>query len=38
IHNVFYSNVGKIQRAVQGFIQMINQTPENTVNRLCLKL
>ncbi|MBS7344085.1 MAG: transposase [Caryophanon sp.] len=38
IHNVFYSNVGKIQRAVQGFIQMINQTPKNTVNRLCLKL
>lgn len=38
IHNVFYSNVGKIQRAVQGFIQLINQAPENTVNRLCLKL
>ena len=38
IHNVFYSHVGKIQRAVQGFIQMINQTPKNTVNRLCLKL
>lgn len=38
IHNVFYSNTGKIQRAVQGFIQQINKTPEQTVNRLCLKL
>ena len=38
IHNVFFPNVGKIRNAVQGFIQIINQTPENTVNRLCLKL
>lgn len=38
IQNVFYSNVGKIERAVQGFIDLINQTPENTVNRLCLKI
>lgn len=37
IQNVFYSNTGKIERAVQGFIELINQTPENTVNRLCLK-
>ena len=38
IYNVFFSNVGKIQQAVQGFIQMINQAPLNTVDRLCLKL
>ena len=38
IYNVFFSNVGKIQQAVQGFIQTINQVPLNTVDRLCLKL
>lgn len=38
IHNVFFSNVGKIHSAVQGFIRMINQEPENTVKRLCLKI
>ena len=38
IHNVFFSNVGKIRSAVQGFIGMINKEPENTVKRLCLKI
>lgn len=38
IHNVFLSNVGQIRKAVQGFNQMINQIPEKTVQRLCLKL
>lgn len=38
IHNVFFSNVGQIQDAVQGFLAMINATPEKTVQRLCLKL
>jgi len=38
IHNVFFSNVGKIRSAVQRFIRMINQEPENTVKRLCLKI
>lgn len=38
IQNVFFSNAGKIQKAVQEFIQMINQEPQNTVKRLCLKL
>ena len=38
IHNVFFSNVGKIRGAVQGFIRMINQEPKNTVKRLCLKI
>lgn len=38
IYNVFFSNVGQIQQAVQGFIQTINQQPLKTVDRLCLKL
>ena len=38
IHNVFFSNVGQIRKAVQEFVQMINQAPEKTVQRLCLKL
>lgn len=38
IYNVFFSNVGKIQSAVQGFIETINREPLKTVDRLCLKL
>lgn len=38
IYNVFFSNVGKIQRAVQGFIETINLEPLKTVDRLCLNL
>lgn len=38
IHNVFFQTVGQIRKVVQEFIQMINQEPENTVKRLCLKL
>jgi transposase len=38
IHNVFFQTVQQIHQAVQGFIQQINQKPEITVDRLCLKI
>lgn len=37
INNVFFDSVEKIHKAVQGFIQHINETPEITMNRLCLQ-
>ena len=37
IHNVFFDSVQKIRKTVQGFIRQINQTPEITLNRLCLQ-
>jgi transposase len=37
INNVFFDSVQKIRKAVQGFICHINQTPEITMNRLCLQ-
>ena len=38
IYNVFFSHIGEIHNAVQGFLQTINQEPLKTVDRLCLKL
>jgi transposase len=38
IQNVSFHHVHQIQKAVQGFICQINQTPEVTIDRLCLKL
>lgn len=38
IDNVFFPNVGKIQQAIQGFIQLINQIPLHTEEMLFLKL
>lgn len=38
INNVFFSSVGKIRKAVQGFTKNINETPEITVDRLCVRL
>lgn len=37
IYNVFFDSVQKIRKAVQGFIQSINETPAATVERLCLQ-
>lgn len=38
INNVFFDSVQKIRKAVQGFINEINKTPEVTVDRLCVQL
>jgi transposase len=38
INNVFYKTLYAIRLAVRGFISMINQNPENTIKRLCLKM
>lgn len=37
INNVFFDSVQKIRKAVQGFIRLINETPADTVERLCLQ-
>lgn len=37
INNVFFDSVQKIRKAVQSFICHINQTPEVTMNRLCIQ-
>lgn len=38
INNVFFDSVQKIRKAVHGFINEINKTPEATVDRLCIQL
>jgi transposase len=38
IHNVFYSSVKEIRRNVQAFIRELNLTPEQVVERLCIRL
>lgn len=38
INNVFYKSLNKIRLAVRGFIKMINQNPEATIKRLCLRM
>ena len=35
INNVFFDSVEKIETAVLGFIQMVNQIPEVVIDRLC---
>jgi transposase len=37
IHNVFFSNLKEIKRAVKGFINHVNLTPEKTLERICLQ-
>lgn len=38
INNVFYSSVKQIREAVRGFINSINNVPEQVINRLCLRM
>ncbi|CAM4431085.1 Tc1-like transposase DDE domain-containing protein [Paenibacillus alkaliterrae] len=38
INNVFFDSVQKIRKAVQGFVNEINKTPEVTVDRLCVQM
>jgi putative transposase len=38
INNVFYSSVKKIEVAVRGFINSVNQNPEKVIQRLCMQL
>ncbi len=38
INNVFFKNISQIARAVEEFIDHINETPEITVDRLCVQL
>lgn len=38
IHNVFYKNVNEIKKAVQRFIQYINEHPSEVIQRLCEKM
>lgn len=37
INNVFFDSARKIEKAVQGFMQYINETPEITMDRLCMQ-
>lgn len=38
INNAFFSNVKEIRNAVQWFINHINDTPEITIDRLCVQV
>ena len=38
IHNVFYKSVAEIKKAVQDFIEYINQRPLEIIRRLCEKM
>ena len=38
IHNVFYKSVAEIKKAVQGFIEYINQRPLEVIRRFCEKM
>ena len=38
IHNVFYKSVAEIKKAVQGFIEHINQKPLEVIRMLCEKM
>ncbi|WP_438349077.1 transposase [Paenibacillus sp. FA6] len=36
INNVFFDSVQKTRKTIQGFIRHINDTPVDTIERLCL--
>ena len=38
INNVFFNTLGKIRKSVQGFIKNINETPQITIDRLCIQM
>ena len=38
IHNVFYKSVAEIKKAVQGFIEYINEKPLEVIRMLCEKM
>jgi len=38
INNVFFNTLGKIRKSVQGFIKNINETPQITIDRLCVQM
>jgi transposase len=38
IYNVFHKSVREIRKHVQAFISSINKTPEEVINRLCIKM
>lgn len=38
INNVFFNTLGKIRQSVQGFIKSINETPQITIDRLCIQM
>lgn len=38
INNVFYTSVGEIRKAVKDFINSINQTREQIIDRLCVRM
>jgi transposase len=38
INNVFFGNVQKITLAVRAFIREVSQSPDDVINRLCIKL
>lgn len=38
IYNVFYSTLQEVRNNAQSFIRRINQHPEQTVDRLCVRL
>jgi len=38
INNVFFNTLGKIRKSVQGFIKDINETPQITIDRLCVQM
>jgi transposase len=38
IYNVFHSSIKEIRKHVQAFIASINHTPEEVIDRLCIKM
>ncbi|TCO73109.1 transposase [Marinisporobacter balticus] len=38
LYNVFYSTVNDIRTAVEGFISNINESPQQIINRLCVRM
>jgi transposase len=38
INHVFFGNVQKIMLAVRAFIREVSQSPDDVINRLCIKL